>query len=479
MLSDKNHNWQKQIKYMQIFIKTGLIFTQILLFIVRVMSALVKLITKMKIQSFIGKFSTIIGLIALTSFVQAAQFHLPIGTPGLVGQTHAPFAGNNPRGYEKVTIPGTNCDLFFPIDGFQPKTSLAGRYSGARYNGPNNDAVTDWWVSVFGGNKAVRFSRNPNQLKEPKMWFGDTNNPVHIIHVDTTGAGRGFSQEFWQVFRKIAEDPVGRVLLYRLLIEIRRFDDAGRNGCYEDRINTSQLVNRNKCRSILIDSANSHSFMPKSGKICFNSNNTTKPLTLIHVQNINLLTTKEEVRNNDIGLFHEMLHWFHFLRATNRLLNNIGNNANLFKYPACCYYGPVRDILYVWGSGGKVDAEEIATILGVPDYNNTAYHDYINQEAFLFYKLKLIAVDNIKVKGKDRYIPCNDKFLNGDDLSENVYRASKKHHMRFGHTNISIDLISFIPVRILLAHKVALDCYEKIMGAPPQNWELKKGQAIQ
>ena len=42
--------------------------------------------------------------------------------------------------------------VIFPIDGSKPKTNLAGRYSGARYNNPvDNDTVTDWWIRVFGG----------------------------------------------------------------------------------------------------------------------------------------------------------------------------------------------------------------------------------------------------------------------------------------------------------------------------------------
>ena len=110
----------------------------------------------------IAKFVTIL---SLTSLVQAAQFHLPAGTPGL----QAGFSQKNVNGHlgncEHVDLNGlgANCHLYFPIDGSQPTTAEAGEYSGARYNGPNSDTVTDWWVRVFGGNRAVNWSRQVNQ----------------------------------------------------------------------------------------------------------------------------------------------------------------------------------------------------------------------------------------------------------------------------------------------------------------------------
>ena len=101
----------------------------------------------------------LVTILSLTSLVQAAQFHLPNRTPGFIGKTNAPFHAGNPQDHEKVTVPGTTCDLFFPIDGHQPIIQSAGQYSGARFVGqPGDDLVTDWWVRVFGGNDAVNLS---------------------------------------------------------------------------------------------------------------------------------------------------------------------------------------------------------------------------------------------------------------------------------------------------------------------------------
>ena len=73
------------------------------------------------------------------------------------------------------------------------------------------------------------------------------------------------------------------------------------------------------------------------------------------------------------------------------------------------------------------------------------------------------------------FIPLSDRFLNGDDLSENVYRISKTQkpfthrYMRFGHSDQSIKPVTMnpIPNRFLLAHRVAQDCYQNITGDLP------------
>ncbi len=135
-------------------------------------------------------------ILSLTSLVQAAQFHLPNRTPGFIGQTNAPFYAGNPQNYEKVTVPGTTCDLFFPIDGHQPIAQAAGVYSGARYNGPNNDAVTDWWVRVFGGSDAVNLSYlTPHVDTENNVFMGfnylhGLKNPIHIRRPAKVGSTR-------------------------------------------------------------------------------------------------------------------------------------------------------------------------------------------------------------------------------------------------------------------------------------------------
>ncbi len=416
-------------------------------------------------------------IFSLTSLVQSAQFHLPAGTPGrqeirkptgnIAFQVAFKKIKNTIAFCERVVVPNTTCDLYFQINGQQPTTSEAGQYSGARYVGqPNNDLVTDWWVRVFGGNRAVAFSKGKGQAiqpKEPKMGISKNNKCVHIIHVNTTGANKGFKQQFWQAFRTIAANPVGRVLLYRLLIEIRRLDGPGGNGCWGDGIATTDptLKNRNKTRSIEVYYSNKSSFNFSKQRINIFLQN--KTLQTFKIEN-GYLTTAGENRTGDIALFHEMLHWFHHLRHHQRCLDN--KQINGFKYNTRCYYGSGYE-LCVWGA--EIKEEEIATILGSPNYRQETHINLMPKKCFFhndpgdsFY------VENLG------YVQQPDKFLNGDDLSENVYRVSKGCRMRFGHSSQPIKPVTMYPIpnRFKLAQKVAIDCYKQITGNIHWIWNL-------
>ena len=232
--------------------------------------------------------------------------------------------------------------LFFPTNGSQPTTEKAGEYSGARFvDQLGDDLVTDWWVRVFGGNKAVNWSRPDdqqltNQPKEEPMGFeADTNNLTHIIQVKED---ESFKKDFWKTFRIIAADPVGRVLLYRLLIEIRRVDGPGGNGCCGDDVvlpRRYNLTNRNNCRSITVNLAiDGCSFNSLHHIINFTKDDTKETTTLKVVANT--LTTSKEVRTSDIALFHEMLHWFHYLRNPKKQVDNKSQNPAAFKYAMRC-----------------------------------------------------------------------------------------------------------------------------------------------
>ena len=148
-----------RIKFMQIKIIFICFFCRTLLkkypFIVRMFIFNKEIVRKIFSRSIVK----IVTILSLTSLVQAAQFHLPIGTPGLQGGLVRQNVNGHLVNCERVIVPGTNCHLYFPIDGSQPTTAEAGQYSGARFVGQHNDdLVTDWWVRVFGGNDAVNLS---------------------------------------------------------------------------------------------------------------------------------------------------------------------------------------------------------------------------------------------------------------------------------------------------------------------------------
>lgn len=117
----------------------------------------------------------------------------------------------------------------------------------------------------------------------------------------------------------------------------------------------------------------------------------------------------------DIAMFHEMVHWFHHLRNPNRNYIEINfdrsrhfNNVSLSQYywkniDYCCNsWNSTKEQNYarVWSTGmpSHLNFEEMRTLLGMP-------HSSLDQD-----------------------------YLNGDDLSENLYRICKGLLLRFGYT---------------------------------------------
>jgi hypothetical protein len=206
----------------------------------------------------------------------------------------------------------------------------------------------------------------------------------HVITVDGNDV---FKKAFWKTFRIIASDPVGRVLLYGLMIEIRRkfssifvynfFIDQessvieSHTGAIEgsEEIDIAFGLNsigiRNNCRSILIKEADSCAFCSK-GEIEFNSSN-DKETSVLEI-NVDKIQTKRIKRTADIGLFHEMLHWLHYLRNPTRYSQDNKNTSAEYVYLTRSFYGCNFDELFLWGC--KLDSEEIRTILGTPNYGD-------------------------------------------------------------------------------------------------------------
>lgn len=381
----------------------------------------------------------------------------------------------NTRLGEKVD-PNTQINVYFPLDGKQPTTRDAATWSCANEDPYKEDSpVTNWYMTMFG----VSNMHNGGTLR---VGFGKNNVPRKLI----TGKLSLNMIAFENAFKTLAANPVGRVLLYRILIEIRRIQNG--NGTVEDgiQINDYDKAQRNLMRGVTIVSPapndEGFKFSQLNKSIQFDQNDTKN--YVLREQSNHILSTKAIYDDPiDVGLFHEMLHWYHYLRNTTRTKLS---DVDEYKYTLRSYYGNIEDAYKLWDNSTKINDEEIRTILGTPDYARPAHYDLISHEAFL----ALAGSGRIRVKGKNnRYVTRRAKFLNGDDLSENVYRITKGLQMRFSHSNKEMEELfvgpngvqgaqSNIPDRIKLAHKVATDCYTEIHNRPPRNWELKAGQAF-
>lgn len=221
--------------------------------------------------------------------------------------------------------------------------------------------------------------------------------------------------------------------------------------------------------------------------------------------------TVDEKCPEDVALFHEMLHWFHFLinytRAGNDETRTDRPYCRLFEYyygdqdnPNRANRGQVLDRL--WGSkdftGNRChDGEELRTILGTPreDKHKKLLPGLENELEIENLEMTYYdyGIRYLKDKRRDR------RYLHGDDLSENVYRLSVHGRgevltrMRFGHSNVTIpetdvllgnkEILTVSETGGLyknvfkLAHTVAMDCYKEITGKKKSDWELVPGQA--
>lgn len=74
----------------------------------------------------------------------------------------------------------------------------------------------------------------------------------------------------------------------------------------------------------------------------------------------------------------------------------------------------------------------------------------------------------------------SDCYSNGDDLSENVYRASIGSYMRWGHVTMVIAPMAMPVVfhPIILAHQNVKECYKAITGHTLHGWGLHLYGAI-
>lgn len=394
-------------------------------------------------------------------------------------------------------------NIKFLKNGKQPTTKDAAMWSCANSKDPS---VTEWYINMFGGGACsrIQFLKIPTQqplraihemvfppkeiyplktihplkaihpLKEPlfkapsplKMGFDlplditkdkKKQKATPIIQCckkkfDSQTKGEmaiGDTEEhfFWETFRQIAENPIGRVLLYRILIEIRRQDASG-EGCTEFNSESPESkIQRNNARSLRILQLNWDNWtyqyaigpdeiapIQSPGIICcYLAKENRANVTLVHKDENDQYYTQHTREENDstyfqTSLFHEMLHWYQQLRAPERCIqeSNIPlenlNQPSLFDIYA---YSPPIPYLS-WG------CDPLCLLAG---------------------ELRVIC---------GRSLESSTDYLEGDDLSENALRCSLNTYMRFGH-GVAIPLAKLVTQpAVQLASNTAITCVSEI-----------------
>lgn len=416
-----------------------------------------------------------------------------------------------------ISLPKEDCcyphcvnRIWFPRDGHQPNSKDAAKWACANIDNREDSPITEWYMRMFGWTDPTVMGQVPLQMGFAPLAAGVAESapqtPTAIITLDNSmnaqntdipnpAGGENFNRReaFWDTFRQIAANPAGRVLLYRLLIEIRRINLTGEHGIVDIARDSGDvesglaigngdniIVIRNNCRSITISYAGSFAFYPIEHSIKFSY--TPCSLTVFSLNKAKQLTTQLIRVPLDVALFHEMLHWFHWLRNPQRFRDEIaaeGTTSSCDNYIARAYLGDIISSDKEWESEepGCISCEEIRTILGSPNIIEVRAGEQM-----------LLPDGSGTVNNSPDSLKC---YCNGDDLSENAYRASLRLFMRWGHTLSTIPpvnfeaaaLLSFIP-RYKMAHWIAKNCCNNIVTVNGRfyntvsDWEFRGGKAI-
>ncbi len=400
-------------------------------------------------------------------------FDLPADTPGLMRDKQVKKVCDKLKDCVHVIVPGTNAhyakdrgiiesmavdgNIYFPADGTQPTTKEAVEYSCANIDNTESSPITDWYMKMFGvidkdGGNSVSdddyvkaggdaFSTSSYQI----IMFDVSVDDTPVVDPDTPNIQISRKDLFKREFRKIACNPVGRVLLYRILIEIRRVfvDDRGNNiGFCENnaQIKSIQIAKtlpvesspiffganvRNSVRNLkILWDQNDCSFtanypgMEDSGVLRFSATNIQKQVVIGKLPYCGggLVQLRQSILTDD--LFHEFIHWYHILRDTLRASNDLNSRGSDKLYEG------IGSVYYSWARIAPDLKRKLASV------SWSCYYEDTNIISVNFEEMRTIL-------GVDAYYP---EYLEGDDISENLFALSRSCMtgselcgIRFGH----------------------------------------------
>ncbi|MDR2067536.1 MAG: hypothetical protein LBP41_00925 [Holosporaceae bacterium] len=346
--------------------------------------------------------------------VNFAQLNVNAAPPAVAAAAIPPVAGD--------------INIYFPEDGHQPTTAEAVAWSCANIDNREDSPITEWYMKMFGVIPIIPAALGGGGAPAVYMQAGWNNavppaaQRIISFHANVPEAVPGApqitrQQLFIRNFRKIASTSVGRVLLYRILIEIMRKTAVGNAiGILDNNVPIIANMNtRNNNRSIEIRYGAEIIFFETSARISVNFSKQVRKIrpTIIGRRNKLYSYIATDPSTSDIDIFHEMTHWYHQLRNPNRQTNERNFDLNQFAHFAIYqdYWGAINGTdeerrlsmtPWIGTSTDYVAGEEIRTILG--KQNVATFQD---------------------IEGS--------QYFEGDDISENLYRACLRKPLRFGH----------------------------------------------
>lgn len=355
----------------------------------------------------------------MNSSQELAAGETRLNIPPALGQRRIPISG----------APGSA--IILPIDGSQPKMAVACEWSLAR-GAPKDraaaDAITRFYVRLFLTGDLLGGSL----LEIP----GEADADKDALKKD---------------FTTIAASFTGRLLLYRILIELKRERAQGKEPCAE--VQSDELLGGGYRRADAlrpeIAFGGAYKFAPglngKKAQLFVLHKGLPPPRLSVLYRGDGLtyycaapepIALARDQDRRAVALFHELLHWYHFLRNPARYGTEVGgadmhapralslantdpdtvadyfwdvldNNPAPGQPPAAMGHQVWKASMLPWikvnGSEVCVNLEEIRTILGLPW--DAEAEDFLRTSS----------------------------FLEGDELSENLFRMELGLPLRFGH----------------------------------------------
>jgi hypothetical protein len=357
-------------------------------------------------------------------------------------------------------------NIYFPADGSQPTTPEAVAWSCA--NVPDagaDDPITNWYMQMFG---VIPFQNIGHPGADDYIeagWNNAGNNPLPIIKLgDSMNIGTN-AEEFRRAFRTIASNRVGRVLLYRMLIEIRRTTmvDHGIMQIPDFAVLTKwggQAVGLLKKRWKLLNLIIQWDVKDACEINTINFNNNPRYYSAISSEPAAgeelTIVCCMQLAIPEQRLLHEFLHTFHKLRDFQRHDKEKSGYKRSDLANRDCHYG------YFWQFDNNTPYQTIISSLPWSTRWPEDIEPLLATLPNLAQELeKSLAVEEIRtILGGVR----NDSYLEGDDLSENLFLRSMNRPLRFGH-----EKLPFRENRGVLLQAVALTDIEAY-GVPLPVW---------
>lgn len=313
--------------------------------------------------------------------------------------------------------------IYFPKNGVQPTADEAVAYSLADIQ---DGRITEWYMRMFGWSDAggaqlmFGFASPKDKLSQKQ--------PSPIIKIAPNNCN---PSSFWNVFRVIADNPIGRVLLYRIILEIRKCYCFSNGEVSNEKIrsyNKMLFVESSTTVTIAYRAAGSFSVFGENAAIAM-SNTTSGSITSSCIGSSfgeNSVAIVPSAGPFSIALFRELCHWFHFLLNPERYLTErlsasgtvmldgrIDGPDRSLKIPLGNLYWPREKSVTDKQWRERLSVSAIPWLIAMSR----------QKEVVNFEEVRTIL-------GSSATSP---DFQNGDDLSENLYRYSLGYPLRFGH----------------------------------------------